>query len=186
MPPTDGQAFEFQRPRPAFRPRLMLPGDDGLHPAACRATDGPDDLPVVMLTASGPKAVDRQSSGWNRAPTNYLAKPFCPGNSRRGSKRCPASAAAPCRPATPLADGEVISFRHATCPLESLRPHPGAGAERVGGDQPRRSFSLLAAFVQHPHRPLSRERLIERRPAAPRSETDSAAWMCRCPRGCAA
>ena len=33
-------------------------------------------------------------------------------------------------------------------------------------------FSLLAAFVQHPHRPLSRERLIELA-RGPGSETDS-------------
>ena len=33
-------------------------------------------------------------------------------------------------------------------------------------------FSLLAAFVQHPHRPLSRERLIELA-RGPESETDS-------------
>jgi two-component system phosphate regulon response regulator OmpR len=33
-------------------------------------------------------------------------------------------------------------------------------------------FALLAAFVQHPHRPLSRERLIELA-RGPTSETDS-------------
>jgi two-component system phosphate regulon response regulator OmpR len=33
-------------------------------------------------------------------------------------------------------------------------------------------FSLLAAFVQHPHRPLSRERLIELA-RGPGSDTDS-------------
>jgi len=33
-------------------------------------------------------------------------------------------------------------------------------------------FSLLAAFVQHPHRPLSRERLIELA-RGPASDTDS-------------
>ena len=44
-------------------------------------------------------------------------------------------------------------------------------------------FSLLAAFVQHPHRPLSRERLIELA-RGPDPTPTAAAWMCRC-RGCA-
>ena len=70
---------------------------------------------------------------------------------------------------TPVAEGERVSFgnKHAG----TSQPEPCCKNNEpvviTSGE-----FSLLAAFVQHPHRPLSRERLIELA-RGPGSETDS-------------
>jgi two-component system phosphate regulon response regulator OmpR len=143
---------------------LMLPGDDGLT-ALRRLRDGGDDLPVLMLTARG-DAVDR-IIGLEQGADDYLAKPFLPREltarieavlRRRG--RLPAGA--------PLAEEPVIEFgpwrlNPATRTLE----RQGEPVTITSGE-----FSLLLAFAQHPHRPLSRERLIELS-RGPTSETDS-------------
>ena len=138
--------LEFQRPDLVVLD-LMMPGDDGLT-ILRRLRDGGDDLPVVMLTARG-EAVDR-IIGLEQGADDYLAKPFMP---RELSARIEAvlrrRGAVPA--GTPVADGEVISFGENSLDLAAR---------------------TLAAFVQNPHRPLSRERLIELA-RGPGSDTDS-------------
>ena len=142
----------------------MLPGDDGLT-ALRRLRDAGDDLPVVMLTARG-DGVDR-IIGLEQGADDYLGKPFLPREltarieavlRRRSS--IPAG--------TPLADGAQVIFGDNQLDL-AARTLVRNGATQVitSGE-----FSLLAAFVQHPHRPLSRERLIELA-RGPESDTDS-------------
>jgi two-component system, OmpR family, phosphate regulon response regulator OmpR len=155
--------LEFQRPDLLVLD-LMLPGDDGLT-LLRRLRDGSDDLPVVMLTARA-EAVDR-IIGLEQGADDYLAKPFLPREltarieavlRRRGN--LPAG--------TPLADGEVIRFGANALDLSARTlEREGQPVTITSGE-----FSLLAAFVQHPHRPLSRERLIELA-RGPASETDS-------------
>ena len=155
--------LEFQRPDLLVLD-LMMPGDDGLT-ALRRLRDTGDDLPVVMLTARG-DAVDR-IIGLEQGADDYLGKPFLP---RELSARIEAvlrrRSAAPA--GTPLAEGGEVIFGENVLDL-SARTLVKAGTPLVitSGE-----FSLLAAFVQHPHRPLSRERLIELA-RGPGSETDS-------------
>ena len=155
--------LEFQRPDLVVLD-LMLPGDDGLT-ALRRLRDAGDDLPVVMLTARG-DGVDR-IIGLEQGADDYLGKPFLPREltarieavlRRRSS--IPAG--------TPLADGAQVIFGDNQLAL-AARTLVRNGATQVitSGE-----FSLLAAFVQHPHRPLSRERLIELA-RGPESDTDS-------------
>jgi two-component system phosphate regulon response regulator OmpR len=143
---------------------LMLPGDDGLT-VLRRLRDGGDDLPVVMLTARA-DGVDR-IIGLEQGADDYLAKPFLPREltarieavlRRRGSLAG----------AAPRPEGERVGFGANELDLATrtlLRD--GVPVTITSGE-----FALLAAFVQHPHRPLSRERLIELA-RGPASETDS-------------
>ncbi len=144
--------MEFQRPDLVVLD-LMLPGDDGLT-ALRRLRDAGDDLPVVMLTARG-EAVDR-IIGLEQGADDYLGKPFLP---RELSARIEAvlrrRSTVPA--GTPVAEGGQVSFGENVLDLSART--------LLQNDQPvvitSGEFSLLAAFVQHPHRPLSRERLIE-------------------------
>jgi two-component system phosphate regulon response regulator OmpR len=155
--------LEFQRPDLVVLD-LMMPGDDGLT-ILRRLRDSGDDLPVVMLTARG-EAVDR-IIGLEQGADDYLAKPFMPREltarieavlRRRGTM--PAG--------TPLADGELINFGNNSLDLSARTlERDGQTVVITSGE-----FGLLAAFVQNPHRPLSRERLIELA-RGPSSETDS-------------
>ena len=118
-----------------------------------------------MLTARG-EAVDR-IIGLEQGADDYLAKPFLP---RELSARIDAvlrrRSAVPA--GTPMAEGGRISFGENLLDLSART--------LIQNEQPivitSGEFSLLAAFVQHPHRPLSRERLIELA-RGPGCETDS-------------
>ena len=143
---------------------LMLPGDDGLT-ALRRLRDAGDDLPVVMLTARA-DGVDR-IIGLEQGADDYLAKPFLPRELsarieavlRRRSK-IPAG--------TPLAEGGRICFGDNVLDLSARTLWRDNTPTVITSGE----FSLLAAFVQHPHRPLSRERLIELA-RGPSCDTDS-------------
>ena len=132
---------------------VMLPGDDGLT-LLRRLRDGGDPLPVVMLTAKG-EAVDR-IIGLEQGADDYLGKPFLP---RELTARIDAvlrrRVALP--PGTPLEQGGRVEFGVMVLDLASRTLHRGSEVVPLTSGE----FSLLAAFVQHPHRPLSRERLIE-------------------------
>ena len=143
---------------------LMLPGDDGLT-LLRRLRDGGDDLPVLMLTARA-DGVDR-IIGLEQGADDYLAKPFLP---RELTARIEAvlrrRSQAPS--GSPQAEGRPVRF--GTClfdPASRTLERDGAPVTITSGE-----FSLLAVFVQHPQRPLSRERLVELA-RGPGSETDS-------------
>ena len=155
--------LEFQRPDLLVLD-LMMPGDDGLT-ALRRLRDASDDLPVVMLTARG-DAVDR-IIGLEQGADDYLGKPFLP---RELSARIEAvlrrRSATPA--GTPLADGGEVKFGENVLDLSARTLVKNGNPLVITSGE----FSLLAAFVQHPHRPLSRERLIELA-RGPGCETDS-------------
>ena len=143
---------------------LMMPGDDGLT-ALRRLRDAGDDLPVVMLTARG-EAVDR-IIGLEQGADDYLGKPFLPREltarieavlRRRGAM--PAG--------TPVAEGGQVSFGDNVLDLSARTLFKDGGPVVITSGE----FSLLASFVQHPHRPLSRDRLIELA-RGPGCDTDS-------------
>jgi two-component system phosphate regulon response regulator OmpR len=143
---------------------LMLPGEDGLT-LLRRLRDAGDDLPVVMLTAKG-DAVDR-IIGLEQGADDYLAKPFLP---RELTARIEAvlrrRVALPA--GTPLAAGEQIPIGGLILDLGARTLAQGEQVTVLTSGE----FALLAAFVQHPHRPLSRERLVELA-RGPGSVTDS-------------
>ena len=118
-----------------------------------------------MLTARG-EAVDR-IIGLEQGADDYLGKPFLP---RELTARIDAvlrrRMALPA--GTPLQDGEEVSFGEYVLDLSSRTLMKAGTPEMITSGE----FSLLLAFVQHPHRPLSRERLIELA-RGPGSDTDS-------------
>ncbi|MCP9929051.1 response regulator [Cyanobium sp. CH-040] len=143
---------------------LMLPGDDGLT-ALRRLRDGGDDLPVLMLTGRG-EAVDR-IIGLEQGADDYLAKPFLP---RELTARIEAvlrrRASLPA--AAPLDREAMIAFgAWRLDPNNRSLERDGVPVAITSGE-----FSLLLALARHPHRPLSRERLIELA-RGPLSETDT-------------
>jgi two-component system phosphate regulon response regulator OmpR len=118
-----------------------------------------------MLTARG-DGVDR-IIGLEQGADDYLAKPFLP---RELSARIEAvlrrRSSIPA--GTPLAEGGDVTFGENQFDLSARTLfREGTPVVITSGE-----FSLLAAFVQHPHRPLSRERLIELA-RGPGSDTDS-------------
>lgn len=143
---------------------LMLPGDDGLT-LLRRLRDSGDDLPVVMLTARG-DAVDR-IIGLEQGADDYLAKPFLP---RELTARIEAvlRRRVTLPSGTPLAAAEPVVIGDLTLDLaaRTLERH-GQITVLTSGE-----YALLSAFVRHPHRPLSRERLVELA-RGPESLTDS-------------
>ncbi|MEN9766393.1 MAG: hypothetical protein RLZZ32_353 [Cyanobacteriota bacterium] len=143
---------------------LMLPGEDGLT-LLRRLRDGGDDLPVMILTAKG-DGVDR-IIGLEQGADDYLGKPFLPRELTarieavlRRRVTLPAGA--------PVAEGQVVEFGDLRLDLAARSLQRGGQSLVITSGE----FSLLAAFVQHPHRPLSRERLIELA-RGPESGTDS-------------
>ncbi len=138
---------------------LMLPGEDGL--TLCRNLRAKSGIPIVMLTAMG-EETDR-IVGLEMGADDYLAKPFNPREllarikavMRRGCER-PAGAS--------VSSGEQekgrrrVAFAGWLLDLDSrefLSPD-GLRVELSGGE-----FELLAAFVEHPNRVLSRDQLLD-------------------------
>jgi two-component system phosphate regulon response regulator OmpR len=132
---------------------VMLPGNDGLALLRRLRSDG-DTLPVVMLTAKG-DPMDR-IIGLEQGADDYIGKPFLP---RELTARIEAvlRRRVSLPEGTPMAGGERVEFGDVVLDLASRTMQRGSTVVPITSGE----FSLLAAFVQHPHRPLSRERLIE-------------------------
>jgi two-component system phosphate regulon response regulator OmpR len=131
---------------------VMMPGTDGL--AACRQLRAQgDDIPIIMLTARSDE-IDR-ILGLEMGSDDYLGKPF--------------------NPRELLARIQVVLRRKQPMPAA---PQPGGGTVRIGSwrfdlstrtvdrDNERvtltdAEYALLRVLVENPHRPLSRERLLE-------------------------
>jgi two-component system, OmpR family, response regulator len=136
---------------------LMLPGEDGL--SLCRRLRADSNLPVIMLTAMG-EEIDR-IIGLEMGADDYLAKPFNPrellARIRAVLRRAGTLACAP---------GDVTNDRAAArvCfegwnfdldKRELLSP-AGVLVPLSAGE-----FALLATFVAHPQRVLSRDQLLD-------------------------
>ena len=137
---------------------LMLPGSDGLS-LLRRLRDDGDDLPVLLLSARA-DGVDR-IIGLEQGADDYLAKPFLP---RELTARIEAvlrrRVALPA--GTPLADGDRVSIGEQVLDLAARTlERPSLDQEEALTVLTSAEFALLAAFVRPPHRPLSRERLVE-------------------------
>lgn len=132
---------------------LMLPGEDGL--VLCRDVRSRSNLPILMLTARDAE-IDR-IVGLEMGADDYLPKPFSPREllARIRSILRRAQSLPP-----NLVPTEVSAFRFAGWTLEvasrnAISPDgvvvPLSGAE----------FKLLRVLLEHPHRVLSRDQLLE-------------------------
>ena len=143
---------------------LMLPGEDGL--ALCRRLRADSRVPVVMLTAMG-EEIDR-IVGLEMGADDYLAKPFNPREllariravlRRTGPGSGGANGGVPSRG---TGDGESaeapVRFAGWQFDLDKreLISPDGVLVPLSGGE-----FALLATFIQHPQRVLSREQLLD-------------------------
>jgi len=153
---ADGSQVEHRLARE--RPDLlvldqMMPGDSGL--VLCqriRATG--DDVGIIMLTARN-EPTDR-IAGIERGADDYIGKPFVPlelvarirSVLRRRSLRPPGA---------PMPDAEVVGFGAYRVDFASRALW--RGSERIA--LTTTEFAVLAALVRNPHRPLTRERLLE-------------------------
>ncbi len=131
----------------------MLPGCDGLT-LLRRLRDGGDDLPVLLLSARA-DGVDR-IIGLEQGADDYLAKPFLP---RELTARIEAvlRRRQPPPPGCPRPGAEPVAFGAVRLdPLSRRLERDGETVAITSGE-----LALLEVFVAHPHRPLSRQRLIE-------------------------
>lgn len=130
---------------------LMLPGEDGL--SLCRRLRARSNLPVIMLTCLG-EETDR-IVGLEMGADDYLAKPFNPRELLARIKAVLRRTAL--RPAEAIA-GQALVFEgwRLDRVKRELRSVDGVLMPLTAGE-----FELLAAFVEHPRRVLSREQLLD-------------------------
>lgn len=130
---------------------LMLPGEDGL--SLTRALRTQSAVPILMLSARG-EEIDRVI-GLEVGADDYLAKPF-------GPRELLARLRALLRRQHSTQQGAAVSEAYAhfgPFTLDTL----GRRLLRDGLEVPLTSadFALLAAFVAHPNRVLSRDMLVD-------------------------
>jgi two-component system phosphate regulon response regulator OmpR len=133
---------------------LMLPGEDGL--SICKRLRGAgENLPIIMLTAKGDD-VDR-IVGLEVGADDYLPKPFNPrellARIQAVLRRRPPAAP----PGAPTTEPQVVEFGAFRLDLAAR------SLTREGKDIPLTTgeFALLKVLVQHPRKPLSRDKLME-------------------------
>ncbi|NGY03886.1 response regulator [Solimonas terrae] len=132
---------------------LMLPGEDGL--SICRRLRAAAaNLPIVMLTAKG-EDLDR-IIGLELGADDYLAKPFNP-RELLARIRAVLRRAAPASSLGP-AGHERLRFAQYVFDLAARRLTHDDGHEI---DLSAGDYDLLAMFVRHPQRVLSREQIME-------------------------
>lgn len=133
---------------------LMLPGEDGF--SLCRAVRVETDIPIIMLTAKG-EEVDRVI-GLELGADDYLPKPF-------GSRELIARIRAVLRRSRSAAPESRAEYKPKlyrfdrwllnTATRELLREDDVTTPLSTG------EYDLLLAFVERPHRVLSREQLLD-------------------------
>ena len=133
---------------------LMLPGEDGL--SIARRLRANNTIPILMLSARG-EDIDR-IIGLEVGADDYLAKPF---NPRELSARVKAilRRTQELNPASSQQGQSAERFRFGDYLVNLTTNSVTRGGEQVS--LTAGEFTLLEAFVQHPNRVLSRDRLIE-------------------------
>lgn len=131
----------------------MMRDEDGLD-ICCRIRQAGDDVPIVMLTAKS-DPVDR-IVGIESGADDYLGKPFVP---RELTARIHAllRRRAPLPAGAPRLDSDVLAF--GACRLDFAARSLWRDDHRI--TLTTGEFSLLSALARNPHRPLTRERLLE-------------------------
>jgi two-component system, OmpR family, response regulator len=129
---------------------LMLPGEDGL--SICRNLRARGDVPVLMLTAKSDE-IDRVV-GLEMGADDYLAKPF---NPRELLARVRAILRRTRGETQPQANRR-LGFEGFVIDLDARTLEGPAGEAVVLTSA---EFDLLACFVEHPRRVLSRDQLLD-------------------------
>jgi two-component system phosphate regulon response regulator OmpR len=149
---------DLERRLPRERPDLlvldqMMPGDTGT--TLCRRIrDGGDDVGIILLTARNDPA-DR-IAGIESGADDYVGKPFVPMELvariravlRRRTHHLPGA---------PLPDTDAVAF--GPYRIDFATRSLWCAGERI--TITTTEFSVLAALARHPHKPLTRERLVE-------------------------
>jgi two-component system phosphate regulon response regulator OmpR len=134
---------------------LMLPGEDGL--SLARELRRTSDVPILMLSALG-EELDRVV-GLEVGADDYLAKPFSP-------RELVARLRALLRRARPHGGDAPDPAPHAVPHRFGPFTLDVTGYRLMRGDTEvpltTAEFQLLRVFVEHPHRVLSRDNLIEK------------------------
>lgn len=150
-------ADELLRRLSRLRPELivldvMMPGTGGLQ-ALRKLREGGDDIPVIMLTALSDHG-DR-INGLDIGADDYLGKPF---NARELLARIRAVLRRHRTPSALLPDQDQ-PFSIGRCTLDPR----SRSLSRDGEDLQLNpaDFAVLRALIQHPLKPMSRDRLLE-------------------------
>jgi two-component system, OmpR family, response regulator len=132
---------------------LMLPGEDGLE--LCRELRARSTVPIIMLTARG-EETDRVV-GLELGADDYMAKPF-------SARELVARIKSVLRRARSLPENlqpePVESFRFAGWTLDLATRNllsPAGVVVALSGTE----FRLLRVFLDHPHRVLTRDQLVD-------------------------
>ena len=139
---------------------IMMPGEDGL--TLCRnlrASGGPHaNTPILMLTARGDD-MDR-IIGLEMGADDYLAKPFVPRElfARIRAVLRRTRALPPNLDAAPPANARLLRFAH-WC-LDTVNRHL-VDAEGTVVALSGAEYRMLAVFLSHPQKVLSRDQLME-------------------------
>jgi len=132
---------------------LMLPGEDGL--SACRRLrqEG-NSMPIIMLTAKG-NELDR-ITGLELGADDYLGKPF---NPRELLARVKAvlRRQTPLVPGAPLNEDSEVTFGDWRFSLATRELRKKDEVHRLTSGE----YAVLKVLVQHPHEPLSRDKLMQ-------------------------
>jgi two-component system OmpR family response regulator/two-component system phosphate regulon response regulator OmpR len=131
---------------------LMLPGEDGL--SICRRLRASEpQQAIIMLTARGDE-IDR-IVGLEMGADDYLPKPFNPrelvARIQAVLRRRTANV-----PGAPAGEGEIITFGEVEVDLATRTLKRGGQFLSLTTGE----FAVLKALLQHPRRPLSRDRLM--------------------------
>ncbi|MEO0999014.1 MAG: response regulator [Pseudomonadota bacterium] len=152
---TAGDAAEMDAALARARPDLiildlMLPGEDGI--SICRRLAHDGGPPIIMLTAKG-EEIDR-IIGLEMGADDYVAKPFAPREILARVRAVLRRAAGP----EPRAGGVRLGFDRFVIDIDARQLTDAAGGPvaLTSGE-----FDLLACFVRHPRRVLSRDRILD-------------------------
>jgi two-component system phosphate regulon response regulator OmpR len=133
---------------------LMLPGEDGL--AICRRLRGEkNEVAIIMLTAKGDE-VDR-IVGLELGADDYLPKPFNPRELVARIHAVLRRRVAPPPPGAPAEVDETVSFGNIAVNLGTRELTRDGGTTTLTTGE----FALLKVLVEHPRKPLSRDKLME-------------------------
>jgi two-component system phosphate regulon response regulator OmpR len=133
---------------------LMMPGEEGL--SICRRLRGEkNDVAIIMLTAKGDD-VDR-IVGLELGADDYLAKPFNPRELVARIHAVLRRRVAPPPPGTPAEADAKVSLGETLIDLGTRElTRDGVTTTLTTGE-----FALLKVLVEHPRKPLSRDKLME-------------------------
>ena len=130
----------------------MMPGDNGLE--ICKRIRASDDVGIIMLTARN--ELDDRIAGIEGGADDYIGKPFAP-QELVVRIRSVLRRRALIPSGSPLPDGEPFEFGNYRIDFQTRMLWRAGEPINLTTTE----FALLSALCRNPHRPLTRERLLE-------------------------